>query len=79
MVQWLAEDAIYHLVTETSGQRTVEMYYRREEAPPPTEEAATIRRRLAQTNPDAYLPDLAMSLEQPWQPACRGWSPRPGS
>jgi tetratricopeptide (TPR) repeat protein len=35
---------------------------RREDALAPAEEAVTIRRRLAETNPAAYLPDLAMSL-----------------
>ncbi|MFG1723198.1 hypothetical protein ACGFII_31725, partial [Micromonospora chalcea] len=35
---------------------------RRQEALAPTEEAVTIRRRLAQTNPDAWLPNLAGSL-----------------
>ncbi|MEM8602117.1 MAG: tetratricopeptide repeat protein, partial [Bacteroidota bacterium] len=35
---------------------------RREDALTATEEAVTIRRRLAQRNPDAFEPDLAMSL-----------------
>jgi hypothetical protein len=35
---------------------------RREEALATAEEAATIRRRLAEDNPAAYLPDLAKSL-----------------
>ncbi|MFC8849729.1 tetratricopeptide repeat protein, partial [Micromonospora sp. NPDC057141] len=35
---------------------------RREQALAPAEEAVLIRRRLAEANPDAYLPDLAMSL-----------------
>jgi tetratricopeptide (TPR) repeat protein len=35
---------------------------RREEALAPTEEAVTIRRRLAEAQPAAYLPDLAGSL-----------------
>ncbi|WIN00121.1 tetratricopeptide repeat protein [Actinoplanes oblitus] len=34
----------------------------REQALAPAEEAVTIRRRLAEQNPDAYLPDLAASL-----------------
>ncbi|WP_198166860.1 hypothetical protein, partial [Micromonospora rifamycinica] len=32
------------------------------EALVPSEEAVSIRRRLAEANPAAYLPDLAMSL-----------------
>jgi tetratricopeptide (TPR) repeat protein len=35
---------------------------RREEALRATEEAVAVRRRLAQENPQAFLPDLAMSL-----------------
>jgi tetratricopeptide (TPR) repeat protein len=35
---------------------------RREEALAPAEEAASTYRRLAEANPDAYLPELAMSL-----------------
>jgi tetratricopeptide (TPR) repeat protein len=35
---------------------------RREEALAASQEAVDIRRRLAQTRPDAFLPDLAMSL-----------------
>ncbi|SCF50471.1 Tetratricopeptide repeat, partial [Micromonospora carbonacea] len=35
---------------------------RRQEALPPAEEAVAIRRRLAEANPAAYLPDLATSL-----------------
>ena len=35
---------------------------RREDALAPAEEAVTIRRRLAETNPAAYLPNLAQSL-----------------
>ncbi|MFC4068252.1 tetratricopeptide repeat protein, partial [Actinoplanes subglobosus] len=35
---------------------------RREEALEPSQEAVTIYQRLAEANPGAYLPDLAMSL-----------------
>jgi tetratricopeptide (TPR) repeat protein len=35
---------------------------RRDEALPVAEEAVTLRRRLAEANPDAYLPDLAASV-----------------
>ena len=35
---------------------------RREEALAATQEAVDIRRRLAQTRPDAFLPDLASSI-----------------
>jgi tetratricopeptide (TPR) repeat protein len=43
------------------GNRLAEVG-RRQEALAPTEEAVTIYRRLTETNPAAYLPDLAMSL-----------------
>jgi hypothetical protein len=44
---------------------------RREEALAPAEEAVTIYRCLAEANPAAYLPDLAMSLAAQGNDAAR--------
>ncbi|SCG39625.1 hypothetical protein GA0070623_0570 [Micromonospora rifamycinica] len=47
----------------TSGHpRDIGRARKRVEALVPSEEAVSIRRRLAEANPAAYLPDLAMSL-----------------
>ena len=45
---------------------------RREEAQAAIEEAVTIRRQLAQARPDAFLPDLAMALNN--QSTACGWA-----
>ena len=50
---------------------------RREEALAAVEEAAGIYRQLAQARPDAFLPDLAMALNNQSAPATWGGGRRP--
>ena len=65
------DDAFPSLVIDREDRRAMSLYIqsgrladlgRREEALAAIEEAVTIRRQLAEARPDAFLPDLAMSL-----------------